>query len=39
MEDRGLNIAQDRKEWVGITSSRKVASEDFEEVVDMMRSM
>lgn len=38
MEDRGLRVLEDKKEWVDDISSRKVDPEDFGEVVDVLRS-
>lgn len=37
MEDRGLRMAETRKEWVEDIASGKVDDEDFEEVVDMLQ--
>lgn len=39
MEERGLRTTEGRKAWVDGISSRKVDEEDFEEVVEAVRSI
>jgi len=39
MEERGLRTTEGRKGWVDRISSRKVDVEDFEEVVEAVRSI
>lgn len=38
MEERGLGTGKSGKEWVEDIASRKVDNEDFEEVVELLRS-
>lgn len=37
MEERGLRTANATHEWVDEVASRKVDSEDFEEVVELLK--
>lgn len=39
MEERGWQITGGRNEWVNNISSRKVDAEDFEEVIEIIRSI
>jgi len=39
MQERGLRITEGRTKWVDDISSRKVDYEDFEEVVEALRSI